>query len=635
MTWGLPASDGWDDDGVAPRNFLVGLVETYKSGSYFAYPPLHMFVLAILTAPGWIIALLEAHSLTQHDVIAEFIQLPYMTFFSVVARLVSAAMSVGTIFLIGKMAETIGGRRAGLCAAAACTLNATLTYYGQVTNLDGPYLFWSALSLWGWMRAIAEREPRHVRWAALSAAAAVATKDQAYAIFLISVPLALLLWLAVDRWPRQNARDLIRALLISAGAATVALLAIDGALTNPTGFAKRIAFLAGAASQDYAQYQDGWNGRLRLLKDMWAYFPRCYPLAAVWLGAFGAAIQTVRLRDEPSRLVAGLLPLLAIISFTVAFNFVALRTENRFLLPQSIFIAIYIGVAVDILAFAPHPLIKYATRGVVLAIASFAFYQCAGIDAAFIGDPRYDTERWLDANVHPGDTIETYGLNAYLPRFPNDAIVTRLDRKPLTARNPLPHVTEVDQPFEAITARNPRFILVSAFWVQDYLRRSLAEPGDGRAIQHVQQSVFKETGARYYFSALFDGKLPYRLVHKSPYASGFWPSVDGYESLAQTVFLFERTPLRSRHSGGRTPLQGPVPPQKGRASRYLDERQAAGRRRAPPRRRGLRASHQSGLGVTTTLENERGADAATHPKEPADLSGHVGKKRRYIRRWFT
>jgi 4-amino-4-deoxy-L-arabinose transferase-like glycosyltransferase len=106
------------------------------------------------------------------------------------------------------MAETIGGRRAGLYAAAACTLNATLTYYGQVTNLDGPYLFWSALSLWGWMRAIAEREPRHLRWAALSAAAAVATKDQAYAVFLISVPLALLLWLAVDRQASRQSRCL-------------------------------------------------------------------------------------------------------------------------------------------------------------------------------------------------------------------------------------------------------------------------------------------------------------------------------------------------------------------------------------------------------------------------------------------
>ena len=112
---------------------------------------------------------------------------------------------------------------------------------------------------------------------------------------------------------------------------------------------------------------------MSLLKDMWVYFPRAYPGAAAWLGAFGAVIQTVRLRDKPSRFVAGLLPLLAIISFTVAFNFVALRTENRLLLPQSIFIAVYIGVAIDRLAFASHPLIKHTARGGVLAIAGFAF----------------------------------------------------------------------------------------------------------------------------------------------------------------------------------------------------------------------------------------------------------------------
>jgi 4-amino-4-deoxy-L-arabinose transferase-like glycosyltransferase len=555
LWWGLPASDGWDDDGIAPRNFLVGLVETYTSGSHFTYPPLHMILLAILTCPGWIIALFNAHSLNQHDVIAEIIQVPYMTFFAVVARFVSAAMSIGTIVLIGKMAETIGGKRAGLFAAGACALNTALTYYGQVTNLDGPYLFWSALSLWGWMRAIAEHEPRHMRWAALAAAAAIATKDQAYAVFLASVPFAFFMWFALDRWPWQNARKVILTLLGSSCVAFLALLVIDGAITNPGGFAARIAFLTDPANQDYAQYQDSWNGRLRLLKDMWAYFPRYYPLAVAWLGAFGVWIHVTRPRDERPLFVAGLLPLLAIISFTVAFNFVALRTENRFLLPQSVFIAVYVGIAVDRLVFASQPLIKYAARGLVLTVAAIAFYQCAGIDAAFIGDPRYDAERWLDANVRPGDTIETYGLNVYLPRFPKDTIVTRLDRKPLKARNPLPHVTELDQPFQSIAARCPRLLVVSAFWVRDYLMRNIAATSDGRVIQKVQQSSLNETGARDYFTALFEGKLPYRLARKSAYASGFWPSVDGYESLAQTVFIFERVPAQTalaRCGTGRT-----------------------------------------------------------------------------------
>ena len=42
LGWGLPASDGWDDDDVAPRHFLGGLALPYVPGSFFTYPPLHM-----------------------------------------------------------------------------------------------------------------------------------------------------------------------------------------------------------------------------------------------------------------------------------------------------------------------------------------------------------------------------------------------------------------------------------------------------------------------------------------------------------------------------------------------------------------------------------------------------------------
>ena len=93
--------------------------------------------------------------------------------------------------------------------------------------------------------------------------------------------------------------------------------------------------------------------------------------------------------------------------------------------------------------------------------------------------------------------------------------------------------------------RHPRLLVVSGFWVRDYLERTIAEPSNGRATQKVRQSSFNETGARNYFRALFEHKLPYRLAHESKYAPGFWPSVDGYESLAQTVFIFERVPVQA------------------------------------------------------------------------------------------
>jgi hypothetical protein len=64
--WGLPASDGWDDDGVAPRDFLVGAYMTYRPGHYFTYPPLHLLVLTVLSLPATLVGLARSASPRLH-----------------------------------------------------------------------------------------------------------------------------------------------------------------------------------------------------------------------------------------------------------------------------------------------------------------------------------------------------------------------------------------------------------------------------------------------------------------------------------------------------------------------------------------------------------------------------------------
>src|SRR5215471_7348616 len=110
LGWGLPGTTGWDDDGVAPRDFLFGVYKTYAHGSFYTYPPLHLILLTTLTIPVWVPVLLGAKSFAQPDMVAAFLQIPVMTFFAVVARLVGVAMSLGTIVVVGKMAEVVGGR---------------------------------------------------------------------------------------------------------------------------------------------------------------------------------------------------------------------------------------------------------------------------------------------------------------------------------------------------------------------------------------------------------------------------------------------------------------------------------------------------------------------------------------------
>src|SRR5689334_2698036 len=252
LFWGLPASDGWNDDGFAPRNFLTALALTWKPGSYFTYPPLHAILLAVLTLPGIAIALMHAPSFHQADVIGEFTKSGYMTYFAVTARLVSLVMSLGIIWAVGEMARLVAGgalgdsrtaplkNRAGLFAAGAAALNFGLTYYGQVGNLDVPCLFWSLLALLWSMRAVAEQQPRRFWAAALFAAAAVATKDQAYALFLLSLPLFVASWFVLDPWSRDHKREIVSRLLPAAAVALLLLLLVDGAITNWSGFVRRI-----------------------------------------------------------------------------------------------------------------------------------------------------------------------------------------------------------------------------------------------------------------------------------------------------------------------------------------------------------------------------------------------------------
>lgn len=534
LFWGLPASDGWDDDGFAPRNFLTALALTYKQGAYFTYPPLHAILLALLTWPGIVLALLQAPSLQQADVVAAFTQPGIMTFFAVTARLLNLAMSLGIIWCVGEMARLVAGQRAGLLAAGACALNFGLTYYGQVSNLDVPYLFWSCLALLFFMRAAAEQKARHFWPAILSAAAATATKDQAYAVFLLSLPVFLLLWLTA--MSRPQIRDLLRTLLLAGAAGLFVLLLVDGAILNPGGFIRRLHFLAGPASGDYATYAKGWDGLSALLGDMAAWFGQGYGAPAMLLALLGLGLQA-RSGADRGLWAAGLLPFLAILSFTLSFNFIALRTDARFLLPQAVLACVYIGIAASWLIALSRRWGRLAGGGLITVTALLALHHCLAVSAAMLQDPRYQAEAWMRTHIRPGEMIETYGQNAYLPRFPKGATVLRVGPRPPGARAPLSGVREVQEPFDA--PRNPRFIVVNDWWLRHYTQPQ-SELGGRRLPSRAQAALYGDMRARSYFRALQDGRLAYRLVYAASPAAGIWPQVHIHESLNETILIFER-----------------------------------------------------------------------------------------------
>jgi hypothetical protein len=539
--WGLPASDAWEDDGIAPRDFMVGAYETYNPGHYFTYPPVHLFGLTLLTAPIWGLAIARAPSLAQADVVGTLIQVPTMTALLVVARLVSEAMALGIVYALAKLAEEVWGPRAGLLVALVVAVNAPLAYYAHTSNLDVPYMCWACFGLLEAARAVVRREPRRFRRAVLFAALAVGTKDQAYAVFLLGFPAVVAAWLLFDHATRGRRVAILREIVIAVGLSGALFLLFSGAVTNPSGFRARVQFLLGPASQNHAYYAPTWEGRWEILKALALGFDRFYPWPFAVAAMAGLGIHLAAARKAPERFAAGLAPLAGALSFVVFFNLTARRTEHRFAFPEMTLLAVYAGVAFDgLLGALEAPrlaLLRYGAFALASATLAWGVFECAAVDASLVLDPRYDAEAWLAANVKDQDSVEIYGANAYLPRLPSNARVARVDTSPLRGRNPLPGVVELEAPFADIEARKPRFVVVTEAWSWRWF---MDAPPPGRVVPPEQAERQRDEATRAYFRGLHEGRIGYRLAHVSAFASTFWPRRSIHNSTANVVRIFQR-----------------------------------------------------------------------------------------------
>src|SRR5262249_50656244 len=144
-------------------------------------------------------------------------------------------------------------RWAGVGAAALVALTPTFVYYAKMGNLDVPYLFWFALSLLFFLRAWRRARVVDVVLFALAAALAVATKDQAFALYVLTVP--ALAW-RVRRPP-------LLALLAGVGLAAFAVL--GGVVFNPGGWLDHVRLIAGPASADFRMFDAGLAGHAELV----------------------------------------------------------------------------------------------------------------------------------------------------------------------------------------------------------------------------------------------------------------------------------------------------------------------------------------------------------------------------------
>lgn len=524
--WGLEGTWSWDNDGIAPRDVFPGIAFTFTPGEYYTYPPLHLLLLAVLCLPLGIRAAIRAPSLTKAGLIAGFLEPTTAIGVSLIARTVALVASGILAAAIYRTFRRTHGRRAAAFAALSSAGLTSLSFYIHTSNLDVPFLAWSGVALTLFTKALVENRPDQLRKPLIAVAAAVATKDQAYALFLLSLPVYFIGWLALT--PAPDRPNFVKKSLTAIATGVLALLAFDGAFFNPLGFRARVRFLLGSASQDYAEYAKDWSGRLRVGKALIVAAPEhvAWPLLALvpvgLLLAMEVRTPATPIDADPARRarrrLAAYLPALFAVSFAIAFNMQARRTEHRFAMPVWFYLATYAGVGADHLLKRLKPgTPRRWTPAAAALIAAAGLFRAFEVDVNLAADTRYAVEGWL-RSLPANTTVETYGGLVYLPHFPPNCSVTRIGVDPAKKRSPLTGAREVQAHFASIEERRPAYVVANATWAAPYL----VDPGTFDADGRVAPTVFLKSAGDSegvgFFRDLFGGKLRYAPVLHPPFA---------------------------------------------------------------------------------------------------------------------
>ena len=454
LRWGLPSEFGWAPDEVLPAEVDAAVAQRFAHGWHGKYPPLHFALLAAASAParlagrvaGWDAARVHDARMTS-------------------GRLLSLALSLGVLLVVYRCGRETGDARAGVLAGALLALSVPFPYYAKTANLDVPYLFWFALSVLFFLRALRRGRAADFGFFALAAAAAVATKDQAFALYVLTVP--FLVWEIIRRrgteGPLSVWADRRLALLLVGGAAAFAVL--GGALFNPGGWIAHVRLIAGPASTAFRMFDQGLSGHIALLAQTARHLAFVMGGPSL-LAALAGLVFAGRDRAHHRPLLATLVPAVSYVAF---FPLVVLYVYDRFLLPVALVLSLFGGLA---LARAVRAR-SWAAKAAVVAVLAFSLARAASVDIVMARDSRYAVEDWLRREVGPVPLVAAVGPLEYLPRLDG-----------LRWRRLGPAAVRLAQV-------RPDVVVVNA----DYARR--ADEG---------------TGERAFYSALDDGSLGYEVA---------------------------------------------------------------------------------------------------------------------------
>lgn len=510
--WDLPGAYGWENDGIAPRDFFAGIAINLTPGQGHRYPMFHNLLVGLLSLPILLPAALRAEDWSLPALMDQILTVPTMTGVSLVAKLVAIVMACVSVLVIARIARRTVSARAGRWAAIWAATCLSFAYYGRVSNLDGPYLMWTALAIERLLSVAETRKTRDYVIFGVLAGAAVATKDQAYAgLVLPGLLYVLLLPLRGDR-PFGPVPLHYRNTLFATLAGALSLGALGGGLFNPSGFVARLRELTGGASQDWMSYARTPAGIVANVTDILLGQETYYwPWLVVALCWFGIGIVLFRRGGDGIEARSfRLLPLTAGLSSILFFTLVVARCEHRFVLPMGFWLAYYGGVASSAIVSSVADKGRPALRTAQLALALLVVWAAGHSFETHLtqrADARNAIHAYL-ATLEEGTLVETYGWLVHLPHFDvsdqSPYQLQRVSRRPIDKRNPLVGSIEIDAPYGEVYERRPDVLIVPESTALEFIPRALPA---GMAESAVIERAQADLDAQSFFRAVLNDSL--------------------------------------------------------------------------------------------------------------------------------
>jgi len=413
----------WVFDSMAPVGPLAAGKDGFSWGGWShqetTYPLAHYMLLGILYAPY--VGYLFLSGGFEADPSPGY---PYglsdpttaLTVLTLIARVVAILMGTGIVLTTYLIAKEVFDRRAALLSALIVALCNTLIFYAHMTNLDVPYIFWSMLALWAYVRLVKQGHLRYCVLLGVFAAVAIATKDQAYGLFLL-LPLPVL-WVHYRHYGKGplNVKEFIRLVfhknvVLAMLSFLMAFTLANNLLFNFPRFVLHMKTAIGYQDQDRHLNPAFVVDHFRLFGLTLDYLRRSMGLPFLLVSIAGLIYCIFRF---PKRTWPLLVPLVSYyFLFLVAGLF---YVHARHVIPIAIILSLFGGkVLADLISSKRMP--SWASHTLLTLVFGYSMLYGLSADLTLLNDSRHIAGLWLERNVAKGARIEVYSRPIFLPRF--------------------------------------------------------------------------------------------------------------------------------------------------------------------------------------------------------------------------